>query len=124
MDQPQYVRCIEACDACATTCDQCAATCLREVDAQALVHCIALIVACGYFCQRASAAVGLGEEHSSPICEWCADVCETCAEECGRRQTEHCKACAQACYRCAAECRRMVGQAGSKTGCRALRPVH
>jgi len=60
------------------------------------------------------AAMSLGGEHATHLCQECAEICDACAEECekhAKHGMEHCRECAEACRRCAEECRKMAGAA-------------
>ncbi|NLG83599.1 MAG: four-helix bundle copper-binding protein [Firmicutes bacterium] len=104
----KYQSCINECNRCMQVCEECLQSCLKEPDAAARAHCIALLQDCADLCALSARFMSRGSMHAKQVCGLCATICEACAAECDRFQDQHCRTCADECRRCADECRKMT----------------
>ncbi len=92
------VRCIEACEKCATECGT-SVNKDREL-------CALLARDCADIGSLSLALMSRGSRYVKEICAVHAKACDACAEMCARFPTcSCCKACMDACRACAVECR-------------------
>ena len=89
---------------CITACETCATMCLQEDDVKMMVPCIQLDRDCADICALTSRFVARNSAHAKQVMKECIEICRKCAEECGKHDAEHCQHCAEICRECADAC--------------------
>jgi len=96
---------------CITACETCATLCLQEDDVKMMVGCIQLDRDCADICALTSRFVARNSAHAKHVMKECIEICRKCAEECGKHEQEHCQHCAQICRECADACTEWMNRA-------------
>ncbi|MCC9135209.1 four-helix bundle copper-binding protein [Pontibacter silvestris] len=99
--QHVLVKCITACEVCATEC-------LQEDNVKMMARCIMLDRDCADICALTSRFVARSSEHAKHIMKECIEICRLCEEECRKHDTEHCQHCADICKECADACQNWI----------------
>ncbi len=102
-----YVKCIEACQACAIDCELCLTT---MVGVESQNDCPLCCYECIESCLQCVRALVRRSNFTELYCKLCAEICEWCAKQCEEHDMDHCQRCAISCRHCANECRTLVGQ--------------
>jgi len=94
---------------CITACETCATLCLQEDDVKMMARCIQLDRDCADICMLTARFVGRNSEHKKHVMKECIEICKACAEECANHEHEHCQHCAAICKECAEACENWMG---------------
>ena len=90
---------------CITACETCATLCLQEEDVQMMVKCIQADRDCADVCALTARLVARNSPHARHIMKECIEVCQICHDECSKHEHDHCQHCAQACRECLEACK-------------------
>jgi Domain of Unknown Function (DUF326) len=90
---------------CITACETCATLCLQEEDVQMMVKCIQIDRDCADVCVLTARLVARNSPHARHIMKECIEVCQLCHDECIRHEQDHCQHCAEACRECLEACK-------------------
>lgn len=96
---------------CITACETCATLCLQEDDVKMMVGCIQLDRDCADICALTSRFVARNSAHAKHVMKECIEICRKCAEECGKHDNDHCQHCAEICRECADACTEWMNRA-------------
>ncbi|WP_036601846.1 four-helix bundle copper-binding protein [Olivibacter sitiensis] len=91
------VKCIAACDHCATSC-------LEEEHVAHMVDCIRADQDCADICNLALRLLQRESNLATQFLLLCEEACRKCEAICRQHDNEHCQACADACLACAELC--------------------
>lgn len=89
---------------CITACETCATLCLQEDNIKMMVKCIMLDRDCADICALTSRFVARNSAHATHVVKECIEICRLCEEECRQHEHEHCQKCADACRECYEAC--------------------
>ncbi|WP_293300311.1 four-helix bundle copper-binding protein [Pedobacter sp. UBA4863] len=89
---------------CMQACEQCATACLQETEVTPMAKCIALDRDCADICALTARLLMRNSEVAHNMLMLCETICRHCAEECGSHEHEHCTLCAAACNACGEAC--------------------
>ncbi len=89
---------------CITACEYCATLCLQEDNVKEMARCIMLDRDCADICALTSRFLARGSEHTVHVMRECIEICRLCAAECSKHEHDHCQQCAEACRECADAC--------------------
>ncbi|WP_299699937.1 four-helix bundle copper-binding protein [uncultured Pontibacter sp.] len=89
---------------CITACETCATACLQEDDVKMMVRCIMLDRDCADICTITARFVARDSAHAKHVIKECIEICRLCEEECRKHKHDHCQKCADACRECADAC--------------------
>jgi len=98
------IKCIAACETCATMC-------LQEDDVKMMVNCIQLDRDCSDICMLTARFVARNSPHAKHVMKECIEICRKCAEECSQHEDDHCQHCAAICRECADACENWMNAA-------------
>lgn len=91
------IKCITACEACATAC-------LQEDDVKMMARCIMLDRDCADICMLTAKFVARSSDHAKHVMRECIEICRLCEQECRKHDADHCQHCADICRECADAC--------------------
>ncbi|PRY15400.1 hypothetical protein CLV24_10221 [Pontibacter ummariensis] len=89
---------------CMTACETCATLCLQEDDVKKMARCIMVLRDCSDICMLTAKFVGRSSEHAKHVMKECIEICRICAEETGKFETDHCQHCSAICKECVEAC--------------------
>lgn len=93
----QLVKCMTACETCATLC-------LQEDNVKMMAQCIMIDRDCADICMLTAQFVARNSPHAKHVMKECIEICRRCAEECRKHDTDHCQHCADICQETAEAC--------------------
>lgn len=91
------IKCITACDACATEC-------LKEDNVSMMEKCIRIDRDCADICALLSRYIARESSYTEAILKTCIQMCRDCEAECKKHDHWHCKKCAEICHECHLAC--------------------
>jgi hypothetical protein len=94
---------------CITACETCASLCLQEDDVKMMVRCIQLDRDCADICALTSRFVARNSDHARHVMKECIEICRQCEQECRQHHHDHCQKCADACRECYEACEVWLG---------------
>ena len=95
---------------CITACETCASMCLQEDDVKMMARCIQTDLDCADICSLTAKYVARESEFTSDILRLCIDICKACYEECKKHDHDHCQKCAEKCKECYEACEAYAAQ--------------
>lgn len=95
---------------CITACETCATMCLQEDNVKMMARCIQTDRDCADICTLTAKYVARESEFTSDVLNLCINICKECYEECKKHEHDHCQKCAEKCKECYEACEEYAAQ--------------
>ena len=104
MKDPRTNELLQSLIKCIVACEHCATACLQELDARMMAACVLLDRDCADACTYAARLIGRDSPRAAEALRSCVELCRACAAECDRHIYTHCRICAEKCKECHERC--------------------